>query len=487
MLKRLLSAALVGAMLASSAMTLSAGAEGSPQYTSSDVDDLFASADAGNLNVDMDLPTQTAAPSAAQATAEPDQEGQTAADIGVQAQASGYATLQLGDQDGDDSAAIVFLQNRLIELEYLMDEADGYYGENTETAVREFQRSNGLQPTGVADPQTQVKLFSDISTLVKASVDTTLYGGETSRVQTVLAQWGFLGSRVDGRYGNETAQAIRQFKLYMVDIDPDFGATPTPVPTVTPEPYTIFGEMPAAPDEVLPLTVEQSLDGEIDDALMAYVDGRKPFEVYHHTVRNGDTGRDVKRVQTRLRQLGYLYKADGSFGDNTALALKYFQRKSGLNETGVADEATQRALFSGSAAPAEEYVFPYKIVVSIEKQRVYVGAWTGEAYTKLVKTMKCSTGTVANPTPTGTYQSGGRASDEWYFFKQYNCYAKWATRIVGGILFHSITYNTSFRKTGNEKNLGHRASHGCVRLTVDDAKWIWDNCPLGTTIVITED
>ena len=140
------------------------------------------------------------------------------------------------------------------------------------------------------------------------------------------------------------------------------------------------------------------------------------------------------------------------------------------------------------SSPAKSRQSPYRSdSLKPVTSQFHVGAWTGEAYTKLVKTMKCSTGTVANPTPTGTYQSGGRASDEWYFFKQYNCYAKWATRIVGGILFHSITYNTSFRKTGNEKNLGQRASHGCVRLTVDDAKWIWDNCPLGTTIVITED
>jgi len=33
-------------------------------------------------------------------------------------------------------------------------------------------------------------------------------------------------------------------------------------------------------------------------------------------------------------------------------------------------------------------------------------------------------------------------------------------------------------------NLGRRASHGCIRLTVDNAKWIYSNCPVGTTVVI---
>ena len=33
-------------------------------------------------------------------------------------------------------------------------------------------------------------------------------------------------------------------------------------------------------------------------------------------------------------------------------------------------------------------------------------------------------------------------------------------------------------------NLGKRVSHGCVRLQVIDAKWIFDNCPRGTKITI---
>ena len=32
--------------------------------------------------------------------------------------------------------------------------------------------------------------------------------------------------------------------------------------------------------------------------------------------------------------------------------------------------------------------------------------------------------------------------------------------------------------------LGNAASHGCVRLTTADAKWIYDCCPLGTTVMI---
>ena len=398
-----------------------------------------------------------------------------------------YPTLKLGDRDSDDGAAhIVFLQNRLNELGYLRDSADGVFGDSTETAVRMFQRNNGLEETGIADAQTQTKLYSDNSTLVVATSNNAVFGSDVTRVQTMLGLWGFYGSAVDGDYGSGTQRAIRSFKAYMRHIDPEYGATPTPMPTDTPDPNAMFGDMPTVVD--VPLEGSEAaerMDSQIDQALLEYVDGQRDFVIYRQDVRVGDTGDEPMRVQTRLRQLRYLYTADGQFGATSELALKYFQRKHGLKQSGVADEETQRLLFSPRAFEAEEYVFPYKILVDISKQRVYVGKWTGAGYTKLVKKFKCSTGKDETPTPTGTYQALGRGSGEWYYFKDYNCYAKWGYVIVGGILFHSVTFNSNKElNKSSVRNLGHKASHGCVRLSIEDAKWIYDNCPSGTTVVI---
>ena len=33
-------------------------------------------------------------------------------------------------------------------------------------------------------------------------------------------------------------------------------------------------------------------------------------------------------------------------------------------------------------------------------------------------------------------------------------------------------------------NCGETVSDGCVRLCVADAKWIYDNCPIGTTVKV---
>lgn len=67
-----------------------------------------------------------------------------------------YPTLQTGD-DNDD---VLRLQTRLDELGYLDAEYDGYYGSTTAGCVEDFQRDNGLEATGIADAETQRRLYN---------------------------------------------------------------------------------------------------------------------------------------------------------------------------------------------------------------------------------------------------------------------------------------------------------------------------------------
>ena len=399
-----------------------------------------------------------------------------------------YPTLQLGSRDGDDSAAyVVMLQNRLQELGYLTSAADGQYGQMTESAVLAFQETNGLTPTGIADDSTQSILYSTAAK--QAPVDTANQDSDAIRLQQKLIVWGFMVGGADGVVGDATKTAVAEFKEYIYASNAAFyAAYATPEPT--PEPTLAPDAQPVAIDVPLNETViasESGFDGEITEDIMKFVDGEYPFTIYRQLVQTGDSGAEVWRVQRRLRALGYLYKPDGSYGALTENALKYFQKKNGLQETGAADQATQEKLFSSDALKAEEYVFPYKIGISLDEQRVYVYQWDGSGYNDQIKKFKCSTGMEGYATPTGTYQSGGKVtSGEWYYFADYNCYAKYAYRIVGGILFHSVLYNSNKQGPTNSsvRALGRKASHGCVRLAVDDAKWIFENCPEGTTVII---
>jgi len=408
---------------------------------------------------------------------------------GAVGSASDYIELKLGDTDSADGVAyVVYLQNRLKALGYLSDSADGTFGANTEKAVRAFQKSNGLPETGIADVQTQTRLFGDISAIATPAPEDKSYGNEDVRnAQTKLIIWGFLTGSADGVMGSGTSKGITNFKKYMRQYVADYGMAPTPTPAPTP----VGDEMPIIMDMPLitPVPEDLATKGEIDHYMMEYVNGEKTFEIYRQDVREGDENLDALRVQNRLKQLNYLYLADGQFGANSERALKYFQRKHGLEETGVADKKTQKMLFSTEAMSAEEYVFPYRIGVDLSEQKVYVMAWTGEDYSELVGTMLCSTGLDSSPTPTGIYQAqgrtGGENNGEWYYFEEFDCYAKWAYRIVGGIMFHSVVFSNQKKlRQSTVKKLGQKASHGCIRLEIKHAKWIYDNCPVGTTVEI---
>lgn len=105
----------------------------------------------------------------------------------------------------------------------------------------------------------------------------------------------------------------------------------------------------------------------------------------------------------------------------------------------------------------------------------------GGAYTVPVRAMVCSTG---EKTPLGTYQTSRKY--EWRPLFG-GVYGQYATRITGNILFHSVPY-TADRKDTLEyeeyNKLGTPASMGCVRLSVEDAKWIYDYCASGTRVTI---
>ena len=129
----------------------------------------------------------------------------------------------------------------------------------------------------------------------------------------------------------------------------------------------------------------------------------------------------------------------------------------------------------------------YEITVNRKRCQVMVYAKDGSnGYIIPVKTFTCSVGLPSTPTPTGTFYTPNKY--RWHTLMGPS-YGQYCTRINGGILFHSVAgYNmTSYNIHARDYNkLGSPASHGCVRLNVRDAKWIYDNCSLGTKVTISD-
>ena len=142
---------------------------------------------------------------------------------------------------------------------------------------------------------------------------------------------------------------------------------------------------------------------------------------------------------------------------------------------------------SGSiTADAASYSGKYWVKVNEQCNVVTVYEKSGGKW-KPIRAMLCSTGLKkpGKETPRGTYYMGGRRQWGVMFF---GVYAQYCTTISGDYLFHSVQYNKQrnykSQPTDEFNKLGRHASHGCVRMSVMDAKWIYDNCKAGTKVTI---
>ncbi|MCB2310242.1 Ig-like domain-containing protein [Clostridium tagluense] len=117
----------------------------------------------------------------------------------------------------------------------------------------------------------------------------------------------------------------------------------------------------------------------------------------------------------------------------------------------------------------------YFMWVDLNRQIVNVFQGTEGKY-KLLKTMSCATGRNISPTVRGTFAIQNRGAS---FFKGSSGAKNWVAWNEQ-YLFHSIIMDAN----GNVKDytLGKRASAGCIRLSINDSKWVYDNMPNGTAV-----
>lgn len=121
---------------------------------------------------------------------------------------------------------------------------------------------------------------------------------------------------------------------------------------------------------------------------------------------------------------------------------------------------------------------PYIIMVNRNTHKVGIfqgwsGNWTPVYY------WDCTTGAPNTPTVSGVFRVGSKG----YYFDSGSARCYWYTQFYGNYLFHSVLYS---KYTGalQDGRLGMSLSHGCVRLDINNAKWIYENIPSGTTVVV---
>jgi len=101
----------------------------------------------------------------------------------------------------------------------------------------------------------------------------------------------------------------------------------------------------------------------------------------------------------------------------------------------------------------------------------------------LIKSLKCSGGTAENPTITGTFATTQKIYYAWV--PKFNEGAYYWVRFYGAYLFHSVPFDKSGNMIAEEASkIGTPASHGCVRMALEDAKWFYETLPLGIKATI---
>lgn len=119
------------------------------------------------------------------------------------------------------------------------------------------------------------------------------------------------------------------------------------------------------------------------------------------------------------------------------------------------------------------------ITTDLKNKLTYIFEKGNNGLWNLLFKWDCTIGKPSTPTIKGTFYVSGRKP----YFGSDTYSVKYATRIRGSYYYHSILFNSEGTEIIDDR-LGMALSHGCIRLAVENAQWIYDNVLDTTTIII---
>jgi lipoprotein-anchoring transpeptidase ErfK/SrfK len=139
---------------------------------------------------------------------------------------------------------------------------------------------------------------------------------------------------------------------------------------------------------------------------------------------------------------------------------------------------------TGGPYPKPEPGAKIWLKVSLDRQRVYVMSGDGCVYTMIASTGLDSP--EDDRTPQGVFYVQRERGLSFYSARLGEGARYWVSWLHHGeYLFHSVPTDAKGRIVEEEASkLGRKASHGCIRLSLPDAKWIYDNVRFGAKVVI---
>ncbi len=252
----------------------------------------------------------------------------------TQAPSSDYPMLSYGDS----GTAVKNLQNRLKKLGYYTGTVDGNYGSGTVNAVKRFQKALGWEATGIASSAMQTRLYASSAPTYAPTTTPTptpqsgyvqLEPGDTGErvkeLQARLKELGYFDGDIGGNYLTKTTKAVKRFQKAL-------GLEQTGVATVALQKELFSADAPVYRPSATATPAPTPESGE------------------YQQLKEGDKNAAVKRLQQRLKELGYYTGSiTGGFGAKTTDAVKRFQKAIDHKQTGVATVSMQKILFSDDA------------------------------------------------------------------------------------------------------------------------------------------
>ena len=243
--------------------------------------------------------------------------------------ASEYMQLKLGDT----GTAVSAMQERLLQLGYFTGGVSGVFDDETEAAVKKFERGYGVMQTGIATAAMQERLFSDEATVYMSDAYNVLVEshyeklemGDTGMaviaLQSRLQELGYPVENVTGVYDEQTGEAVSLF-------------------------YTMYGYK-ARKYAIVDMQKELFSENALRYAPVGETDEAGPEDAL--ALDEGDSGTRVTQLQLRLKELGYLDEATGVYDAATVDAISAFQVACRVEANGVADVSIQQQLFAADA------------------------------------------------------------------------------------------------------------------------------------------
>ncbi len=307
-------------------------------------------------------------------------------------------------------------QTYLKDLNYYDGDVDGNFGSLSVSALKAFQKNNGLKATGTMTPDTVLKLFSGTATpkgenapIVGGTLATGSYGDAVELLQEDLRAALFYDGRVDGIFGVEVRKAVENFQAAAgLKVDGKYGTAsynalhnrkasifnggiPVRTLTVGMQGWDVkvlqeklismnyssvmasgyFDNNTASAIRSVQDKNNLTVDGVFGSEERRYIwptnvdqedmeqivpDKSDDTTDYTRILKKGMRGNDVAMLQMRLKAANYLFgKADGIFGDQTEAAVKKLQKDYNLTKVdGIVGEKTWEVVYSINIGNAEQ-------------------------------------------------------------------------------------------------------------------------------------